>query len=314
MASMKAVRIHAYGAAGVLTYEDAPRPVAGAGEVLIRVLATSVNLFDCVARAGYVSAYYPYTFPLILGLDVSGVVEEVGPGVIEFTPGDDVYARADPARNGAYAEYIAVAATDVAAKPSSLDYIQAAALPHVVLTAWRALIEAAALNAGQTILIHGAAGGVGHVAVQLAKSRGATVLGTASDKNLQFLRELGVDEAINYSSRPFEEVVRNVDVVLDTVGGDTQDRSWSVLKAGGVLVSIVEAPSEETAVAYGVRQKFMTALPPAGGILSEIASVVDSGQLKPFVSSTVGLPDIQKAHALVEGRHTRGKLILKILD
>lgn len=314
MASMKAVRIHAYGAAGVLTYEDAPRPVAGAGEVLIRVLATSVNLFDCVARAGYVSAYYPYTFPLILGLDVSGVVEEVGPGVIEFTPGDDVYARTDPARNGAYAEYIAVAATDVAAKPSSLDYIQAAALPHVVLTAWRALIEAAALNAGQTILIHGAAGGVGHVAVQLAKSRGATVLGTASDKNLQFLRELGVDEAINYSSRPFEEVVRNVDVVLDTVGGDTQNRSWSVLKAGGVLVSIVEAPSEETAVAHGVRQKFVTALPPAGGILSEIASVVDSGQLKPFVSSTVGLPDIQRSHTLVEGRHTRGKLILKILD
>lgn len=314
MAFMKAVRIHAYGDASVLTYEDAPRPVIEEDEVLIRVVATSVNPFDCVARAGYVSAYYTYTFPLILGLDVSGVVEEVGSGVTDFKPGDAVYARADPARNGAYAEFIAVAAADVAAKPSSLDFIQSAALPQVGLTAWRALIEAAELKAGQTVLIHGAAGGVGHVAVQLAKQHGATVLGTASDNNLQFLREIGVDEAISYPSRPFEEVVQNVDVVLDNVGGDTLARSWSVLKPGGVLVSVVEAPSEDMAATYGVRQQFVGAFPPAGSILGEIASLVDKGLIKPTVSSVATLSDIQKAHISVESRHTRGKLILTVQD
>jgi NADPH:quinone reductase-like Zn-dependent oxidoreductase len=292
MTFMKAVRIHAFGDPGVLTYEDAPRPRAGEDEVLIRIFATSVNPFDCVARAGYLTAYYPYTFPLILGLDVSGVVEEVGTAVTDFAPGDEVYARANPAINGAYAEYIAVAAAEVAAKPSNLDHYQAAALPHVGLTAWRALVEAARLSAGQTILIHGAAGGVGHVAVQLAKLHGATVLGTASEANLKFLRELGVDEAINYPSTPFEEVAQNVDVVLDTVGGDTLLRSWPVLKTGGLMLSITETPSQEQATTFGVRQQFVGGYPPAGGILSELAALVDAGQMKPVISAVAMLSDI----------------------
>lgn len=312
MTSMKAVRIHAYGDASALTYEDAPRPTAGEGELLIRVHATTANPFDCAARAGYVTGWYAYTFPLILGLDVSGVVEAVGAGVTDFAPGDDVYARADPARNGAYAEYIAVAASEVAAKPASLDHVQAAALPHVGLTAWRMLIDAANVAPGQTVLIHGAAGGVGSVAVQLAKWRGAKVIGTASAHNLDFLRELGVDEAIDYTTTPFEEVVGGVDVVLDTIGGDTQERSWGVLKPGGVLLSIVQPPSEETAAAHGVRQQFVGGFPPAGGPLKEIASLVESGHVKPIVSSILTLQDIQEATAMIEGKHVRGKVVLKV--
>jgi NADPH:quinone reductase-like Zn-dependent oxidoreductase len=309
---MKAVRIHTYGDASVLTYEDAPCPTVADGELLIRVHATTVNPFDCAARAGYMSGWYAYTLPHILGLDVSGVVEAVGEGVTGFTVGDEVIARPDPARCGAYAEYVAVAASEAAAKPASLDHIQAAALPHAGLTAWRALIDAANVTAGQTVLIHGAAGGVGTVAVQLAKWRGAKVVGTASGNNLDFLRELGVDEAIDYTTTAFEEVVRDVDVVLDTIGGDTQERSWAVLKPGGLLLSLVQPPAEETAAAHGVRQQMVVAYPPAGGALSEMAALVESGHIKPIVATVLALSEIQEAHAMVEGKHVRGKVVLKV--
>jgi NADPH:quinone reductase-like Zn-dependent oxidoreductase len=282
--------------------------------VLIRVYATTVNPFDCAARAGYVSSWYPYSFPLILGLDVSGVVKEVGPGVSDFAPGDEVWARTNPASNGAYAEYVAVAASEVAARPRSLDHLQAAALPHVGLTAWRMLMDAAHVSEGHTVLIHGAAGGVGSFAVQLAKWRGARVIGTASAHNLDLLRELGADEVVDYNSIPFEEVVHDADIVLDTVGGETQERSWRVLKPGGILLSIVQAPSQETADAHNARQQFVVAFPPAGGVLKEIASLVESGHIRPVVSSVLGLQDIRQAHQAVEGRHTRGKLVLKVAD
>lgn len=314
MTSMKAVQLHAYGDTKVLTFEDAPRPTAGAGELLIRVYATTVNPFDCAARAGYMTSWYSYNLPLILGLDVAGVVADVGAGVTSFAPGDAVYARADPARLGAYAEYITVATSEVAAKPPSLDPFQAAALPHVGLTAWRALIDIADLAPGQTVLIHGAAGGIGTVAVQLAKWRGARVMATASAPNHTFLRELGAAEVIDYTTVPFENVMRDVDVVLDTIGADTQERSWSVLKPGGLLLSLVQPPSQESATAHGVRQQFVVGLPPAGDILNEIAALVETGQIKPVVSSVLPLQQIQQAHALVEGKHVRGKVVLKIGD
>lgn len=313
MATMKAVRIHAYGATGVLNYEAVPRPSPSVGEVLIRVYATTVNPFDCAVRAGYLSAYFNYTLPLILGTDVSGVIEEVGAGVTNFAPGDGVYARAGVTRDGANAEYVVVPASDVAAKPQSLDHIHSAALPHVILTAWQALFEAAQLAPGQTILIHGAAGGVGHVAVQLAQLRGAKVIGTASI-NLDFLRELNVDQAINYATTPFETVARDVDVVLDTVGGDTQQRSWGLLKPGGILLSTVQAPSEEIAASHGVRQQMIASAPPIGPTLTEAARLVDGGQLKPVVSHILPLADIRKAHTLIEGRHTRGKMALQVVS
>jgi NADPH:quinone reductase-like Zn-dependent oxidoreductase len=311
---MNAIRIHGYGGTEALLYEEAPRPTAGAGEVLIRVVATAVSPFDAAARAGYLAGWYNYSFPLILGLDVAGVVEEVGAEVTNFMPGDAVYGRADPGQLGAYAEYIVLAATNVARKPQSLDFLEAASMPQAGLSAWRALIEAAGLSKGQTVLIHAAAGGVGSCAVQLAKWRGAHVIGTASAQNQGFLRKLGVDEPIDYTATPFEDHVRDVDVVLDLVGGDTQERSWKVLRPGGILVSMVQPPSQEAADAHGVRQQFGVALPPASAVLEELATLIDGGQIKPVVSTTLSLQDISKAHEMIEGRHTRGKIVLRVAD
>ena len=308
---MNAVHIHDYGGVDVLHYEDAPRPTPSAGEVLIRVIATTVNPFDCAVRSGYMGSYFNYTFPLILGTDVSGIVEEVGPGVTDFSPGDEVYTRAGVFRDGSYAEYVLAIAADVAVKPKSLDHIHAAALPHVTLTAWQGLIEYADLSEGQTILIHAAAGGVGHIATQLAKWRGAKVIGTASI-NMPFLEELGVDQPINYTETAFEDVASDVDVVLDLMGGETQQRSWQVLKPGGMLLSTVQPPSQEMAASLGVQQHMIGSAPPIRKTLTKVAELVEAGKLMPFVSTVLPLSEIRKAHEMVEGRHTRGKLVLQV--
>jgi NADPH:quinone reductase-like Zn-dependent oxidoreductase len=276
------------------------------------VHATTINPFDCAVRAGYMGQYFNYTFPLILGTDVAGVVEEVGEGVTDVSVGDVVYTRAGIYRDGAHAEYVLAIAADVVAKPESLDYIHAAALPHVTLTAWQGLIEFADLSEGQTVLVHAAAGGVGHIAVQLAKWRGAKVIGTAS-VNLDFLEELGVDQAIDYSTTAFEDVVKDVDVVLDLLGGETQQRSWQVLKPGGILLSTVQPPSQEIASAHGVRQRMIGTAPPVRKVLTEASNMVASGQLKPHVSAVLPLEEIQKAHEMIEARHTRGKIVLEIV-
>jgi NADPH:quinone reductase-like Zn-dependent oxidoreductase len=310
---MKAVRIHSYGGPEVLTYEDAPRPTPGPGEVLIRVHATTVNPFDCAVRAGYMHAYFNYNLPLILGSDAAGVIEEVGEGVTDFSPGDSVYARAGVFRDGTNAEYTLALASDVAMKPQSLDYIQAAAVPHVTLTAWQALYEIAQLSAGQTVLIHAAAGGVGHMAIQLAKLRGAKVIGTAS-QHLDFINALGVAEAIDYATTAFEDVVKDVDVVLDLVGGDTQQRSWQVLKPGGILISTLNPPSEEEAKSHNVRTGFVATAPPIGQTLTEVGKMIDANQLTPTVSAVLPLQEIRKAHERIEGRHVNGKIVLKVQD
>ena len=311
MPLMKAVRIHEYGGREKLAYEDAPRPAPGDGEVLIRVACSTLNPFDCALHSGYMSSYFNHTLPLIPGTDVSGTIEQIGSGVTAYQPGDKVYGRAGVTRDGSYAEYVVAPATDVAFRPRSLDDVHAASLPHVTLTAWQALFVLAGLKPGQTVLIHGAAGGVGHIAVQLAKWRGAKVIGTAS-QNFDFLRELDVDQAIDYSSTAFEDVVRDADVVLDTVGGDTQERSWGVLKRGGMLVSVVQPPSEETATARGVRHGMVVSSPPIQQTLSEVAQLVDDGKIKPHVSATFPMREIQQAHAMIEARHTRGKIVLQI--
>jgi NADPH:quinone reductase-like Zn-dependent oxidoreductase len=287
-------------------------PYARAGEVLIRVHASTVNPFDIAARNGYLDSYFHYSFPLIMGTDVSGVIEQVGEGVTNFSPGDCVYTRTGVYKDSANAEYALAYASDVAATPQSLDHVHAAALPHVTLAAWQALYELAQLAEGQMVLIHGAAGGVGHMAVQLAKLRGAKVIGTSSTQ-LDFLHELGVDQAIDYSTTPFEDVVSDVDVVPDLIGGDTQQRSWKVLKAGGMLVSTIQPPSEEQAAAHNVRHGFVDSAPPIGPTLTEVARLVDAGQLKPTVSMVLSLDDIQRAHQLVEARHTKGKIVLQVV-
>lgn len=308
MTTMKAVRIHNQGGPDVLQYEEAPRPMMGTEEVLIRVHAAAVNPLDWKLRANYFSDWQP-TFPVILGCDVAGVIEAVGANVQNFTIGDEVYAAPDL---GGYAEYVAVPAAEVAHKPRTLDYIQAAALPIATLTAWQTLFDEAQLGKGQTVLIHGAAGGVGSMAVQLAKWRGAQVIGTASAHNLAFLRELGADRVIDYPTTRFETLVQGVDVVLDTVGGETLDRSWTTLKPGGMLVSIADDPSPAMAAAHGVQQRLVILQSPGGQSLAEIARLVDAGQLKPIVSTVLPLQEAGQAHRLIESRHTRGKIVLQV--
>jgi NADPH:quinone reductase-like Zn-dependent oxidoreductase len=311
MSFMHAVQIDRYGGTEVLNYAKVTRPTPGEGEVLIRAQAASVNPFDCAARAGYVAGYYQYTFPFIPGLDVAGVVEAVGPGVTQFTPGSAVYARTNPGRGGAYAEYVLAAVDEVASMPKSLDPVHAAAVPHVVLTA-STMVEAANLSQGSRVLIHAAAGGVGHIAAQLAHQRGAYVIGTASGKNLAFLRELGVDQAVDYAETPFESVVKNVDAVFDGVGYDTLERSYQTLKPGGILLSIASMPSAEKAASFGVRQQFISDGQPGGAKLAMFGSLLDSGQLKVTVSQVLPLSEVQQAHKQVESRHTRGKLVMEI--
>ncbi len=311
MSFMHAVQIARYGGTEVLEYTKVTRPTPGEGEMLIRAQAASVNPFDCAVRAGYVTDWYQYTFPLIPGLDVAGVVEAVGPGVTQFSPGDAVYARTDASRNGAYAEYVLARVEEVASAPKSLDPVHAAAVPHVALVA-SSMVDAAELTQGKTVLIHAAAGGVGHIAVQLARQHGARVIGTASGANLAFLRELGVDEAVDYTKTPFESVVKNVDAVFDGVGYDTLERSYQTLKPGGILLSIVSMPSAEKAASFGVRQQFIADGQPSGDKLALLGSMFDSGQLKVTVSQVLPMSEVKQAHSQVETRHTRGKLVLKI--
>jgi NADPH:quinone reductase-like Zn-dependent oxidoreductase len=302
MSTMKAVRIH----------EDAPRPAPpGAGELLVTVRAVAVNPLDWRLRAGLLKDYRPRRLPFIPGWDVSGIVEAVGTGVTAFKKGAEVYASPDTARDGAYAEYVIVKESEAALKPQSIDHVHAAAIPVSGLTAWQALFEHGQLEAGQKILIHGAAGGVRSIAVQFAKWKRARVVGTASGRNQMFLRELGVDEPIDYESTRFDEVVHNVDVVLDTIGGDTQRRSWKVLKRGGVVVSLVGPPSAEEAARHGVRaESFGADASPTQ--LAEIAKLVDAGSLKPVVDTLLPLSDARHPHEMSERGHVRGKIVLTV--
>ncbi len=309
--TMKAIQIHNYGGPEVLKYEDAPRPKPQAGEVVVRVHAAGVNPIDWKVREGHMKDFWPHKFPLILGWDLSGVVEEVGPRVSQFKIGDEVYSIPDPTRNGAYADYIVVRESECSLKPNSLHHIRAAAVPLAALTAWQSLFDTAQLQPGQRVLIHAGSGGVGHLAVQLAKWKGAYVFATASTKNQDLLRELGVDEPIDYTQQRFENVARNIDIVLDTIGGETQERSWSVLKKGGNLVSLVQPPSEEKAKELGVRTAFVAGHP-SGAQLAEIAKIVDSGKLAPVIDRILPFSEVRRAHELSQSGHTRGKIVLRV--
>ena len=311
MTTMKAVRIHAYGGPEVLVYEDTPLPAIADDDVLIRVYAAAVNPVDWIIRAGHLQEFLPYTLPLTLGWDVSGVVEAVGADVTSFKPGDEVYARPNIARDGAYAEYIAVKASEVAVKPKTVDHVHAAAVPLAAITAWHCLFESAQLAAGQRVLIHAAAGGVGSYAVQFAHWKGAEVIGTASARNHDFLVELGANQVIDYQTTQFEDVVEPVDVVFDTMGGDVQERSWQVLKPGGILVSVVSPPSEAQASAHHCRGAYVF-IQPRADWLAEIAQLIDAGQVKPIVDAVLPLSQAAEAHQLSESGHTRGKIVFQV--
>ncbi len=306
---MKAVRIHSYGDASVLAYEDAPMPSIEPTDVLIKVVAASVNPVDWKIREGYLQQMIPYPLPLTLGWDVSGVIEAVGAEVTEFKVGDAVYSRPDIKRNGSYAKYIAVRTSEIAHKPKTISHAEAATLPLAGITAWEVLVTVGQVNAGQRVLIHAGSGGVGSLAIQLAKTRGAYVIATTSAKNSALVKSLGADEIIDYRSQRFEEVAKDIDIVFDTLGGEVQQASWSVLKPGGILVSIVSPPSQEQAAALGVRSAFVF-IEPSAAILNEYAKLVDSGLIRPIVGAEFALKDIQKAHALSESGRTVGKIVL----
>ena len=309
---MKAIRIHEYGNENVLKYEDAPIPEIKDEEVLIKVHSASVNPVDWKVREGYLKEMMNHELPLVLGWDVSGVIETIGKKVTNFQIGDQVYSRPDIGRNGSYAEYIAVKSEEVSLKPKSLDHNHAAAIPLAALTAWQGLFDIAKLSKGQRVLIHAAAGGVGIFAVQLAKSVGAHVIGTASAAKHDFLRELGVDETIDYTKVKFEDEVKDVDVVFDTIGGETQERSWQVLKKGGHLVSITDTPSEEITKKYEVKGNFLFVQPNASQ-LEKIAALVAEGKVKAIIEKVYPLENASEAQKLSQTGRAKGKIILQVI-
>lgn len=310
---MQAAHIHSYGGPETIVVEEVARPAPAAGEMLVKVYAAALNPVDRFTRAGYLQGMGDFPLPLTLGLDFSGVVEAIGAGVTDAAVGDEVYGFSRMMRQGAYAEYVVVDADEIAPKPASIDHVTAAAVPLAAITAWQGLFDIGGLQAGQTVLIHGAGGGVGTLAVQLAAAKGARVLGTAAPDKLDLVRELGVTEAIDYTATRFEDTARDVDLVFDTVGGDVQARSLAVLKPGGILVTSAGQPAADAATALNVRASGMTARAnPAQ--LAEIARMIDAGTVKPIVTTVLPLAAARQAHELLEAGHTRGKIVLQVVD
>ncbi|CAM5245718.1 NADP-dependent oxidoreductase OS=Streptomyces tendae OX=1932 GN=GUR47_04550 PE=3 SV=1 [Streptomyces tendae] len=312
MNTMRAISQDVLGGPEVLKEVRPARPEPRPNEVLVRVRAAGVNPTDWKHRATGAFLGEP---PFVLGWDVSGVVEAVGIGVAAFRPGDEVFGMLSyPFGHGSHAEYVTAPARTFVRKPAGIDHVQAGALPLVSLTAWQALVERAELRPGQRVLVHAAAGGVGHVAVQIAKARGAYVIGTASAGKHEFLRSLGADETVDYRETDFAEAVKDVDVVLDTIGGDTSLRSLRVLRPGGVVVSILPVGSDEffeEADRLGVRAVRMLVDADRAG-MEEIARLVESGKLRAEIAQTFPLAEAARAHAQGETGRTTGKLVLVV--
>lgn len=308
---MKAVVLKEYGGAEALSYEETEKPVVKNGdEILVKVWNIGVNPVEWKVRNG-LGKMFGLDLPIILGTEISGTVEETGANVENFKPGDEVFGNVNMMRGGGYAEFVIAKESELAHKPPNIDFEIAAAIPVGTLTSWKAIFTTADLQPGQKILIHGAAGGVGSMAVQLAKAKGAYVYATGSGKNEEFVKGLGADEFIDYTKTKFETVVKEADVVLDTVGGETQERSFGVLKKGGFLVALPAPPSAELAAKYGVRAEMIQS-GPNGALLEEIAKLVEDGKIKAHIETVLPLAEIKKAHDLSESGHMRGKIVLSI--
>ena len=307
--TMKAVRMHRVGGPESLIYEDAPIPVLRPGDALVRVHAAGVSPAEFTWRI-YETPDGRSRLPAIPSHEVSGVVAAVAPDVRDVKPGDAVYGLTDFFRDGAAAEYVAVPAADLAPKPRTIDHATAATVPLSALTAWQALFDHARLEPGRRVLIHGAAGGVGTFAVQLARWRGAHVVATASARNVDFVRGLGADEVIDRAATPFEAAVRDVDVVLDGVGGAVTERSWSVLRPGGLLVTIVRQPADWTA-GRAARGQFIL-VGPSRTQLNELARLIDAGTIRPIVEAVLPLDRAREAYERGINGHPRGKLVLAV--
>jgi NADPH:quinone reductase-like Zn-dependent oxidoreductase len=308
---MKAIVAHEYGGPEVLKYEDTPRPQPKENELLVRVIACGVNPADPLVLSGRFAKEFGTHLPLVPGYDVAGVVEAMGAKVTKFKKGDAVYGYA--LFGGGWAEYAVLAENEAALKPKNTTFTEAAAVPLAALTAWQALIDVAKLSAGQTVLIHGGSGGVGSFAIQIAKARGARVIATASTANQDLLKQLGADVTIDYAKTKFEDVAKDVDVVLDPVGRDTLARSYGVVKKGGIVTTLVARPDQAELDKYGIRGASIS-VKPDGSEQAEITKLIEAGKIKPIVSQVLPLADAVKAVQQAETHHTRGKLVLKIAE
>jgi NADPH:quinone reductase-like Zn-dependent oxidoreductase len=310
---MNAIRMHAHGGPSSLRYEEAPLPVLESGDALVRVYASGITPTELNWDETYKTCDGAVRLPSIPGHEFSGIVEAIANEVTEkIRVGDAVFALTSFCRNGSDAEYVAVRAADLAPKPQTLDHVQAATVPLSALTAWQALFDHAHLKIGQRVLIHGAAGGVGSFAVQLAHWRGAYVIGTASAKDTDFLYQLGASEIIDYQKERFEEATGDIDLVIDTIGGETRERSWSLLRPGGTMISLVGPVSRVKAAEYGVSAVFFIVRPSRTQLI-QISELIDSGTLRPIVDEVFPLDRARAAfeRGLSGGKH--GKLVLRVV-
>ena len=306
---MKAAQVLQFGPPNVITNVDLPRPEPAAGQLLVRVKAAGVGNWDALVREGRLPNEH---LPLILGYELAGIVEAIGAEVSGFTPGDEVYGATNEQLTGAYAEYALPSARMIAQKPKTLNFIQAASAPIGTVTAWQMLFDYAQVVAGQTVLIHGAAGNVGAYAVQLAKLSDLHVVATAASAELDYVRGLGAEKVLDYETEQLEESLNGVDIVLDTVGGETQERSLRVLKPGGILVSVVSPVPEAAQKRYGVRAAYFY-VDVTTARLNEISRLFDSGKLATNVGSVLLLEQARTAHEMLGGQpHKRGKIVLSI--
>jgi len=310
---MRAIVVHQYGGPEVLKLEEIPQPEAKEDEILVRVIAAGVNPVDAAARSQKFGQFLHIKLPAIPGYDIAGIVEKAGAKITKFKPGDPVYAYIALDKGGGYAQYAVATEKEAAAKPQSLTYVEAAAVPLVAETAWQALIDTARLSAGQTVLIHGGSGGVGSFAIQIAKARGAKVMATASTANQDLLKQLGADVAIDYTKQKFEDVAKDVDVVLDSVGKDTLARSYGVVKKGGFIVSIVGRPDPTQLEKHGIHGASIS-VEPNSSELAEIGRLSDEKKIKVIVSQTFPVAEAAKAQEQIATHHTRGKIVLKVAE
>lgn len=309
--SMMAWRVHAFGPPETMRFERVPVPAPGPGEVLVRVRAAGVGPWDGWIRAG--RSALPQPLPLTLGSDLCGDVAAVGPDVSDLRVGDAVYGVTNPRFIGAYAEYAVASASMIARKPAVLTPVEAASVPVIAVTAWQGLFDQAQLKAGQTVVVHGAAGNVGAYAVQLARRAGIRTIATAATDDIAFVRDLGADAVVDFRTQRFEDVARDVDAALDLVGGETQTRSFQVLSRGGKLISAVSEPDQNLAKSHGVQARFFL-VNVTSQYLSEIAGLIDSGKLRSRVGKVLPLADAREAHFILDGRlpPPKGKIVLSV--
>ena len=309
--TMKAVVAHEYGGPEVLKLEDVPVPEPKDNEMLVRVIASGVNPADPLILGGKYAKEFGTHLPLILGYDMAGVVAKTGAKITKFKVGDPVYAYL--LWGGGWAQYCLTNEGEAAPKPKSVTFTEAAAVPLAALTAWQALIDIGKIDKGQTALIHGGSGGVGSFAIQIAKAHGARVIATASTRNQDLLKQLGADVAIDYTKQKFEEIARDVDLVLDPVGRDTLARSYGVVKKGGIVVTIIARCDPAELEKHGIRGASLSSHPDANE-LAEITKLIDEKKLRPIVTEVLPLIDAAKADAQAATHHTRGKLVLKVAE